>query len=132
MTYHYAGNRLESTEEDRNRDGKIDARWRHDLHGFAKSFEADSDFDGYFEWQYDVVDDQFESGRLDLNADGRPDVIVHYQHGVAQSADIDEETGSRIVAQQHFNLGHLSWIELDRDGDGHFDRIDVDRYGLPK
>lgn len=132
VTYHYSGNYPVLTEIDRNRDGRVDDRWRYGLSGVPKTYENDDDFDGYFEWQYQLEDRLASSGTRDSNADGKPDEFAHFIHGVLDTLEIDDEAGDRLVARQHYVAGSLAWIELDRDGDGQFDRVELDRYGIPR
>lgn len=132
-TWHYAGGIRESTETDRDRDGKVDSRWRYDLRGMPRSLEVDDDFDGRFEWFYEVEDGEITRGTRDADADGKPDEVSNYRHGVLDTLDIYDESGSRVVARQHFVRDSLAWTEFDRDGDATFEeRVEFDRYTLPK
>ena len=74
-TYVYAGRTLDAIEYDRNADGKIDARWVHDLKGVPKRYEGDDDFDGIFEWRGDAERGWVVRDVMDANRDGRPELI---------------------------------------------------------
>ncbi len=133
ISYRYAGKKPTLTEYDRDNDGQTDARWRFDSHGLENVFESDDDFDGKFEWQYEVADGAFVSGARDADGDGKPELATRYSHGVLRSTDVFDAAGSRVVAREFYAGDRVTFTELDRDGDGNFEqRVDFDRYGLPK
>jgi len=133
VVYHYAGGLPQLTEVDRNRDGRIDELWNFDLHGMEESLQQDNDFDGRFEWRYDVKDGATRRGTLDANGDGRPDQIIQYRFGIVDTIDLYDETGRRVFARQHYVHDLLDSAEFDQDGDGTYEkRVDYDRYGLPR
>jgi hypothetical protein len=96
--------RTSSSGSDRNRDGRVDARWGFDLAGAADHYEEDDDFDGRFEWQ-----------------------------NVPVSADYYFASGGRVVKRQLFKAGLLDSAEYDDDGDGRFERrVEYDAHAEPK
>lgn len=133
-TYHYVGATLDRVDYDRNGDGKVDARWFSDVGGAPVRYEGDDSFDGLFEWKSEAKVGQIVTSTLDSNANGKPDQVAHWQHGVIRSIDVYDEAGLRVVARRHFVDG--AWndtTEFDDDGDGAFERrVDYDRYGEPK
>ena len=131
--YYYAGATLERVDYDRNADGKVDARWISDLRGVPKRYEGDDDFDGRFEWTFLTEGGQVVTQMLDSNGDGRPDEVLHLQHGVQRSAEIYDEDGRRVVARQTIGGPFDTSVEIDTDRDGVFERrFQYDRYGEPK
>jgi hypothetical protein len=132
--YHYAGVTLDRVDEDRNGDGKIDARWFNDLQGVAKRYEGDDNFDGRFEWRGDAQRGLLVTSTLDSNGDGNTDAVMHMSHGVLRSVDVYDEAGERVVARHLFVDGFWNEsTEFDADGDGVFERrVEYDRYGEPK
>ncbi|MET0207643.1 MAG: DUF2007 domain-containing protein [Burkholderiaceae bacterium] len=133
VIYHYAGGVPQSTEVDRNRDGRIDEIWNFDLRGMEESLQQDNDFDGRFEWRDDFDAGEMKQGTLDANADGNPEQVVHYRFGIVDTIDLYDESGLRIAARQHYAHERLDFTEIDADGDGAFEkRVDYDRLGLPK
>lgn len=133
ITYRYAGRKSTLTEVDRNNDGRTDARWHYDLHGLEKAYESDDDFDGRFEWQYEVENGDLVRGERDADGDGKPEIAAHYSEGIQETEEIFDEAGNRVVAREHYSADRLTFTEFDRDGDGTFEqRVDFDRYGLPK
>jgi hypothetical protein len=131
--YYYSGITLDRIETDRNGDRKIDARSINDVRGMLLRYEGDDDFDGRFEVQSEAEEGEVVTSTLDSNGDGRPDAVTHYSRGIAQSEDVYDEQGRRIVARIHFDGTLQSATDFDDDGDGVFERhVEYDRYGEPK
>jgi hypothetical protein len=131
-TYVYAGRTLDAIEYDRNADGKTDARWVYDLKGVPKRFECDDDFDGVFEWHGDAERGWVVRDVMDANRDGRPERIENSLHGVLRMIEVYDAEGTRVVVREHYDNARLVARELDRDGDGVFERrVDYDNYGEP-
>jgi Putative prokaryotic signal transducing protein len=125
----YAG----TNEYDRNRDGRIDARWHLAWDGHAVAYEEDNDFDGRFEWLYEVKDEQFSRGVLDADGDGRPERVSQFRHGVITGQDFYFASGGRIVKRERYEVGLLAAAELDDDGDGRFERrVSYDAHAEPR
>ena len=130
---HYDGSRATLVEFDRDGDGRIDARWHFDLQGLEKSYEADDDFDGRFEWQTEAAGGQLAHGGRDGNGDGKAELETYFEHGVLRRVDIRDEAGERIIAREHYVADRVEFTEFDRDADGVFEqRVEFDRTGMPK
>jgi hypothetical protein len=101
--------RTSSSGSDRNRDGRVDARWAFDLAGAADHYEEDNDFDG------------------------RPEQVWHYAGNVPVSADYYFASGGRVVKRELFKAGLLDSAEYDDDGDGRVERrVEYDAHAEPK
>lgn len=125
--------RDDSWQQDRNQDGRIDARWSADWAGRPDRYEEDNDFDGRFELQYEVHDGELRRGVLDSNFDGRPEQVWHLENGVLAGIDYFFASGGRVVKRQSFRGGLLIAAEYDDDGDGVFERrIEYDAHAEPK
>jgi Putative prokaryotic signal transducing protein len=128
----YLGSRPLSTELDRNRDGKTDARWTYSVQGFEKQYENDDDFDGHFEWQSEIEDGNVVRSALDADGDGRPEQVSHFRNGVVVSHDYYFASGGRIVKREFYEAGLMESAEFDDDGDGVFERrVRYDARGEP-
>ena len=122
-----------ANEYDRNHDGRIDARWIVGWSGYASRYEEDNDFDGQFEWQYEVKEEQFNRGTLDADGDGRPERVSQFRNGVISSQDFHFASGGRIVKRETYEAGLLSSAEFDDDGDGVFERlVQYDEHDEPR
>jgi hypothetical protein len=130
--YHYTGAKIALVENDRDNNGVADGRWKFDRHGLDSAFESDDDFDGRFEWQYEIARGAFLTGTRDADADGKPEMVSHFSDGILRSMDLFDESG-RVVAREHYARDRVDYTEFDRDGDGKFEqRVEFDRYGMPK
>ncbi len=130
--FNYSGNRLDSTEMDRNLDGKVDARWTFDWRGFEKHYEADDDFDGRFEWQSQVENGNLSRSVLDKDGDGRPEQVWQFRDGVLSGIEYHFASGGRIVKREIYEAGLLASAEFDDDGDGVFERrVSYDEHAEP-
>ena len=131
--FNYFGQRLTSTEIDRNLDGKPDARWTFTWNGFEKHYEGDDDFDGRFEWQSDMHNGNLTRNVLDADGDGRPERVSHFRNGVLASQDYYFASGGRIVKRETYEAGLLATAEFDDDGDGRFERrVSYDAHAEPR
>ena len=131
ITYHYAGTTITSTEIDRNNDGRVDARWLFDMQGIERSFEADDDFDGRFEWQAEVERGELHTSRRDADGDGVADEIWHAENGVLRG--IDYFDGRGLVSRHQHEHGRRISADFDRDGDGTFEQhVEFDRFDMPR
>jgi hypothetical protein len=127
--YVYRGQVLSRIDYDRNDDHKIDARWLYDLNGKPERYESDDDFNGSFEWTSGIKKDSVVDHARDVDGDGRPELVVHFRHDVPRSDSIYSPTG-KLVAKSRYENGMLASRELDKDGDGHFERrIEFDAAG---
>ena len=119
--------------EDRNRDAKDDTRWNYAWNGDAVLYEEDNDFDGRFEWRYEMDNGRLVRAVLDADFDGRPEQVWHYVSNVPSSAEYYYASGGRIVKRQFFKAGLLEAAEFDDDGDGVFERrVQYDAHAEPK
>ena len=118
---------------DRDHDGHVDARWIVRWDGVAIAYEEDNDFDGRFEWQYAVENDQVARGVFDPDFDGRPEQVVHFINGLPVSTDFYFASGGRIVKRTFWKQGLPDRAEFDDDGDGRFERrVEYDAHGEPR
>jgi hypothetical protein len=118
---------------DRNRDGRADTHWSFDFAGYANLYEEDNDFDGRYEWRFDVENDLITRGVLDRDFDGRPEQITHFVSGVPASTDYFFASGGRVVKRVYYRAGLPDHAEFDDDGDGRFERrVQYDAHGEPK
>ncbi len=125
--------RRDSTELDRNHDGRTDIRWHYGLDRYTDWIEEDNDFDGRFEWHTDLEDGRRVRAVLDADGDGRPERVEQFEEGVLSSIDFYFGSGGRIVKRQHFHHGLLDWAEFDDDSDGVFERrVDYDAHEEPR
>ena len=124
----YAG----ASEHDRNHDGRIDARWLISWDGRAVQYEEDNDFDGRFEWRFDVENELFSRGELDADGDGNPERVSQYRNGVITGQQY-LTSGGRIAKREHYVTGLLASAEFDQDGDGVFERtVQYDAFDEPR
>lgn len=131
--YYYNGQVLDAVEYDRNADRMIDARWTHDIHGVAKTYESDDDFDGKFEWTSEAERGEIVRSVLDANGDGRPEQVHHFKHGVLRTVEIYDARGERVLVRQQYGKSRLLTSDYDKDGDGVFERrVEHDEFGEPK
>jgi len=129
--YYYSGSQQTLTTFDRNRDGAVDARWTFDSQGLEKSYEADDDFDGHFEWQSEVELGEVSRSVLDADGDGRAEQVWHFRNGVLESVDYLD--GGRIVKRELYEAGLLVSAEYDDDRDAVFERrVEYDAHGDPR
>jgi hypothetical protein len=118
---------------DRNHDGRDDTHWSFDMTGNADHYEEDNDFDGRYEWRFDVENDQVTRAVLDADFDGRPEQVVHFVHSLPVSTDYYYASGGRIVKRAFYKAGLPDYAEFDDDGDGRFERrVVYDAHGEPK
>ena len=117
---------------DRNHDDRVDARYHIGWDGYADLYEEDNDFDGHFEWTYDVDQEFFTRGVLDADGDGRPERVSHFRNGVITGQEFHFASGGRIVKREKYEAGLLVSAELDDDGDGLFERrVSYDAHAEP-
>ncbi len=113
---------LQSTSDDRNADGKMDAIYTYNR-GLPRSAKFDDDYDGFFETNYTYDRNGLTlRGEIDRNNDGKPDLIEHYALGKYISLEfLDRETG-KVRKRAFYKLGKKTHEEIDQDGDGKFER----------
>ena len=131
-TYSYSGDVLTKISIDHNADGKIDEESTYDIYGVISRSEMDPDFDGHLEWRSEFEDGEIVRNTEDANKDGKPEQVGLFRHGMLQTNEIYDESGTRIVVREHVGKGGLLTREIDQDGDGVFERkVEYDRYGEP-
>jgi hypothetical protein len=113
---------LKDISEDRNADGKVDVIGTY-KNGWLKSEKLDDNFDGFFETLYEYNRAGWAvKGEIDLDKDGKPDLIEHYTLGKYSSKDfLDKKTG-QVRKRAFYKLGKKTHEEIDQDGDGKFER----------
>jgi len=120
------------TTFDRNHDGISDARWDFDAQGHESDYTADDDFDGRFEWRASAEYGQISRSELDRDGDGHPEQVRRFEQGVLSRVDYLSASG-RTVKREHYQAGLLDSAEYDDDGDGVFERrVRFDSYAEPK
>jgi len=122
IVYHTRDGLPTLTEFDRNFDGTWDARWTFDYRGLEKHYEGDDDFNGRFEWQTEFTDAGKGRAELDLDGDGRPDQVWHYEFDVLSRIDYLQHEGGHASKRTFLKAGLPSSAEYDDDGDGVFER----------
>jgi Putative prokaryotic signal transducing protein len=131
-TYSYSGGVLSMISLDHNADGKIDERHTYDVYGVITGSESDPDFDGILEWRNEYEDGEIVRSTKDANQDGKPEQVGLFRNGTQLTNDIYDESGARIVVRELYRSDGLLTREIDKDGDGVFERrVEYDRYGEP-
>lgn len=115
--WHFAGDRIDRLETDRNRDGKVDQILRYRAKGDLKGIESDDDFDGRFERIDDFRDGQPDTLTIDRDGDGETDFRSRYQNGVLILDEWLDRSG-RVVKAVRYRNGRPASGEIDSDGDG--------------
>jgi hypothetical protein len=118
--WHFAGDRLDRLETDRNRDGRIDQIVRYLASGNVDSMENDDDFDGRFERADVYRDGQPHTLTVDRNGDGESDFRGKYEQGVVVLDEWLDRSG-RVVKAVRYRDGFPASGEIDSDGDGKLD-----------
>ena len=104
---------------DLNGDGKNDQWTIKDSNG-PKRYERDMNFDGKVDmWQYPGPDGVIEEEEMDLDLDGKIDVVVFYKDGIVSKKAMSIDFTGRLSLIKFYDIkGNLLRIERDDDGDG--------------
>ncbi len=109
-------------EWDFNFDGKVDIRRHLNFKGEIAKDELDLDFDGRF----DVV--TFYQGGVkqrqayDFNFDSKPDYWKFFEKSVLVRTERDRDFNGRVDYWEYYKGGKLDRIGMDQDGDGQIDK----------
>lgn len=108
-------------QADRNLDRKVDYIQHHDLRGRPASAEADDDFDGVFETRLRYRDGNTELTETDTDGDRYFELKSYFADGVLQTTEtLNPRTGLPLKVE-HYKLGRVTHIDVDRDQDGKLD-----------
>jgi hypothetical protein len=115
--WHFAGDRFDRIETDRNRDGRIDQIVRYLPSGNVDSIENDDDFDGRYERTDAFRDGQPRRLTVDRDGDGETDFRSLYERGVVVRDEWLDRSG-RVIKILRYRNGFPASGEIDSDGDG--------------
>ena len=119
----YFGNRISSTELDRNFDGRVDEVFKYNNQGFVKSSKSDYNFDGIFETETEWKNGNPQLSKSDTTGDGFQDYIVTFNNGVIDTISfISPKTKKPIKVQQYDGMKLIS-ANVDTNRDGNFDKF---------
>jgi len=125
----YQNGRIKETIIDRDRDGRIDAKYFFDFSGILKTAEFDNDFDGIFEANVIYKDGNAVSEESDVNKNGIVDYRLKYKNGVLDNIEFIDEQSGRVRKRQFYKLNKLVSDDYDTNGDGVLDsHYDYDQY----
>ena len=116
-------------ELDLNGDGKIDYVYYYDnkkpTDERVEKIVVDNDFDGKFDETryYNPDNGQLIRKELDLNFDGRPEIIKRYYNGQLVKKEVDPNFDGVMDYWEYYQDGKLVRVEVDTDGDGKPDKI---------
>ena len=113
---------LVRVERDLNGDGRVDLREFYDAEGNLERQELDLDFDG----KPDVIL-HFEKGQLAskeyaFGFDGKPHAWSYYEKGRLVRKERDENGDGRVDYWEYWENGEIDRVGIDLDGDGKVDR----------
>ena len=82
--------------------------------------ERDLNFDGQVDmWQYPGPDGTVSEEQMDIDLDGRVDVVVYYEAGVVTRTEMSINfAGYFSIVKYYDKRGHLLRVERDDDEDG--------------
>jgi len=114
-------------ERDLNGDGRVDVWEYYDDAGNLEKQVVDLDFDG----KADVVM-YFEHGQMvrkesAFGFDGKPHTVAYYEKGKLVRKEKDENGDGKIDYWEYWENGEIDRIGIDTDGDGKVDRWEVRR-----
>ena len=117
----YKGNRISSTEADRNLDGDMDVIYSYDRRGILKGSRHDDNFDGVFETEITYVNGLPVNRSSDHNQDGKIDYSSKYTYGNIDEVMIFGQGRDLRKKRQKYHMGKLQSAEYDTNGDGYYD-----------
>jgi hypothetical protein len=119
----FAGDRLQRTEIDRNRDRKPDEIRYYGRFGAIERDEVDQDFDGVMEQRSEYVNGQPVLTKINRDSDERVVFRTDYLRGVRYRDEWLDAAGN-VVKRVEYRDGSPVTGAFDRDGDG---RLDIER-----
>lgn len=129
------------TEYDLDHDGKPDV-WRYTRKGpdgkdVLVRRDRDLNGDGKIDvWEFYDANGNLEKQVVDLDFDGKPDVVIHYEKGQIVSKEMGFGFDGKPHAWSYYEKGRLVRKERDENGDGKVDYWEyweggeVDRIGI--
>jgi len=120
-SYYSPSGTLLRTEIDRNFDSEADYIFRFDRRGRVASADADDNFDGIFETQWQYYQGNAEVGEVDTNGDSSIDLRFRSRRGVPVSTEYFASGSAQPVRIDYFQLSKITTTELDTDRDGRMD-----------
>ena len=116
------GGEKASQEEDRDGDGKIDARYAFDAKGVVVSEKLDDDHDGSFEITNELVGGKLAKRTVASGKSGAAARIESFENGKLAKAELDENGDGRTdLWNFHDASGALVRQEQDANHDGKVD-----------
>jgi len=115
---------LTCKERDVNFDGRKDIWYYYDDEGNIRMEEMDLDFDGRIDLVTHRQGGKIFRQEMDTNHDGKVDVFKYYETGVLNKIDRDSNYDGKIDYWEYYEGGQLDRIGYDDDGDGLVDRWD--------
>lgn len=103
---------------DLNHDGRQDLWIYFDSQGHRQREELDLDFDGRLDLVTTHRGDGLRTKELDTNFDGRADTWQHFRKDVLEQVWRDRDSDGRVEVWEYYQAGRLDRIGFDRDGDG--------------
>ncbi len=117
-------------EADINFDGTLDLYMFFDDVGKMKRDEVDLDLDGRIDIVTHYADGKIIRQDIDQNSDGIADRVRHLLDGVVIKLEGDTDQNGRIDYWEYYEGGRLVRIGVDEDGDGMVDVWEKDKEAL--
>jgi hypothetical protein len=118
----WSGAALSTTEEDRNADGRVDARWEFDSQGRAHRQHWDADFDGDMETVTTYRNDLPVYTEVS-HPRSQADLRHHFLFGVQYYSEIVDRASGRVVKRYTYEGPRLAREEYDADRDGTLETV---------
>jgi hypothetical protein len=126
----YTGNRITSSRDDRNFDGRIDQWTVFDDKGQWKRNEVDQNFDGRPDGWMIFRNGLEETLTEDTDFNGKVDWTTTYAYGVPVRSEARPNESKAVLRTLLYRSGVLDEERVDEDQDGKFDyRILYDPFG---
>jgi hypothetical protein len=109
-------------DRDLNGDGKIDVWESYDANGNLEKQVVDLDFDGKADVVIHYEKGQIVSKEMSLGFDGKPHAWLYYEKGKLVRKERDENGDGKVDYWEYWEGGEVDRIGVDVDGDGKVDR----------
>jgi hypothetical protein len=105
-------------EQDRNGDGRPDARYEYDRAGNPIRGFEDDNFDGRWDTRFHFERGLVRTAGLDLDFDGAFDSVFEYRHGIPVLEIVRPGGTGHPLFRREMSNNRLvvEWIDRDRDG----------------